>query len=82
MGKISSPAILTAVDWFLLIAAIRRNIDPINSTVVKVKRRKMKNAPGSRFRLARKYNSASNIETLISLIGHVEAKDDIASIPG
>jgi hypothetical protein len=77
-----TPAIAVAVDSFLLIAATNRKIELIKRTIVKVKRRKMKNAAGSRFKLAIKYREALKSVTLISFTGHIVISEEIASIPG
>jgi hypothetical protein len=82
MGRISTPAMLIAVDSCLLIAAMKRNIAPIIKMVVQVNSRKVKYGPGSRLRSAKKYKLVLNSETLISFIGHVVTREDIASIPG
>ena len=73
---------LIAVASCLLIAATRRNIEPIIRTVVYMKRRKVKYAPGSRLRPAKKYKSVLKSVTLTSLRGHVDAREHNASIPG
>ena len=42
----------------------------------------MKKAPGSLLRLAKKYITKLNMVVLINLIGHIEIREEIASIPG
>jgi hypothetical protein len=73
---------LVAVASCLLIAATNRNIELIMRTTVNVNRRKMKNAAGSRFKLAIKYREQLKSETLISFTGQIVISEEIASIPG